>query len=998
VKKPRGQETPVSDTPSWGRRSRLRWIGFVAAAAVLAVAVLSGLVITANQTARRTSIAERFDGRQTNAARFVEAYVAQVMAQERRLAAAEFTGDVTAARFNEVVGFSQFKAAVLLDDEGRLLRVAPTNPALIGTQVGARYTHLRSALAGTAAVSDVVPSASKQEPVIGFAVPFETPTGRRVFSGAYSIANTPLQPFIASALSSYRTANVYLLDSAGTVISADQPQFLGLPLQRVTAELASRLGQHRAGFFGEGPQRQHYTSGRITGTPWTLVFTLDSDELMSNYTPLQRRSPWAALAAFLALGLAMVALLMRALDRGAQARDEHASQRAILDTSADAYVGMDAAGLVSDWNIAASRLLGWTRLEALGQPVATLMIPSGYRDTHTAALDRFLTTGLELLPRHAITVTAQHRDGHEIPVELTVSRSQWQGTWRFHAFVRDITERLEHEQQLQISADELRQARDKAVAATHAKSAFLATMSHEIRTPMNAVIGLTGLLLDTDLDAEQREFTETVRNSGENLLSIINDILDFSKIESGQLDLEAHPFDVRESVESAVSLLALPAGKKGLELITRLKAGCPDLAIGDVTRFRQVIVNLLANAVKFTTEGEVLVTVDGARVDGPPDSGPDAGLIWLRVSVRDTGIGIPADRIDRLFQSFSQVDSSTTRVYGGTGLGLVISKRLAQVMGGDLQVTSAVGVGSTFTFTAVLQACPQRRAEPVDASLRTLAGKSVLLVGDHATQRDALSDLLQGWGMTCSAIGTSAESLGGLALGPGQKAGFDVVLLDLPGPTLDDDHLTQVLRALPVSADLPVILLSSLQRRPRPEHAARFAAVLTKPVRSALLRSKLLATLAPTEMLLSSIETRGGQRATDSPAGGRPLRILVAEDNEVNQLVVRLILTKLGHDVDTVSDGLEAVLALRSTPYDAVLMDMQMPGLDGPAATRQIRQQLSASAQPFIVAVTASVLSEDRQACLDAGMDAFLTKPIRPEDLESVLASAYPPATSPVQR
>jgi diguanylate cyclase (GGDEF)-like protein/PAS domain S-box-containing protein len=442
------QETPRPG----GRPSRLWRVGAGAAAAVLAVSVVAGFLIAATQTARRDALADRFDGREANASQFIEAYVAQVMAQEQHLAVQEFSGDVPAARFDAIVGYSQFSAAVLLDGEGRLLRVMPTKPALIGTQVGARYAHLRSALAGTPAVSDVVPSASQRRPVIGFAVPFDTPAGRRVFSGAYAIATTPLQPFVTSALSNYRTADVYLLDSAGTVISADQPDLVGRPLRQVAAPLAHRIAQQRAGYLGHGEQRRHYVSNTIAGTPWTLVFTLDSDELFQAYTPFQQGAPWAALAGFIVLGLGIVALLVRAVDRGEQARDEHASQRAILDTAADAYVGMDHLGLVSDWNTAASRLLGWTRAEALGRPVAALMIPRRDRENHNAGLNNFLATGQERLPRHAVRVAAQHRDGREIPVELTVSRSQWRGTWRFHAFVRDIAERLEHEQQLQALA------------------------------------------------------------------------------------------------------------------------------------------------------------------------------------------------------------------------------------------------------------------------------------------------------------------------------------------------------------------------------------------------------------------------------------------------------------------------------------------------------------------------------------------------------------------
>jgi diguanylate cyclase (GGDEF)-like protein/PAS domain S-box-containing protein len=434
----------------WGRRAALWRVGVAAVAAMVAVAVAGGFLIASLQADRYTSLRTRFDNRQANASRFIEAYVTQVIAQEQQLAGEEFSGsDLAPGRFDEIVGFSQVNAAVLLDAGGRALAVAPARPGLLGTQVGARYAHLRSALAGTAAVSDIVASESQHEPVIGFAVPFETPTGRRVFSGDYPIAHTPLRPFVTSILSTFQTSHVYLIDSTDRVISADRPADVGLSLQNVAAPLARQMLRGRAGFFDDGRQGQHYVSGDITGTPWRLVYTLSSAELFEPFTPVQRHTPWAALAAFLALGLGIVTMLVNAMARAARARDEHTNQQAILDTASDAYISMDATGLVSDWNTAASRLLGWTRQEAVGQPVSTLMIPPRDRGAHTAGVHQFLTTGIEKLPRHPITVTARHRDGHEIPVELTISRSHWQRTWRFHAFMRDITDRLENEQQLQ---------------------------------------------------------------------------------------------------------------------------------------------------------------------------------------------------------------------------------------------------------------------------------------------------------------------------------------------------------------------------------------------------------------------------------------------------------------------------------------------------------------------------------------------------------------------
>ena len=530
---------------------------------------------------------------------------------------------------------------------------------------------------------------------------------------------------------------------------------------------------------------------------------------------------------------------------------------------------------------------------------------------------------------------------------------------------------------------ELLAARVAAEASARAKSDFLASMSHEIRTPMNGIIAMAGLLRETPLNNEQQGYVETIYSSSESLLTIVNDILDYSRIESGRLELEQAPFDLRTCVEEALDLLGARAAEKKLDLAYEIESGIPACVVGDVTRLRQVLVNLLSNGIKFTHTGEVILQVKVLR---QPPAGQARAPWHLHFSVRDTGIGIPVDRLARLFKSFSQADASTTRQYGGTGLGLAICKRLVELMGGKIWVESVCQRGSTFHFILPLSAAPSADSEPDSPFPAGTPPARVLIVDDNPTLCRILAAQLAAWGLSPRSTCQPAEALEWLAGG----TGFDLALVDLRLGDRSGLTLAGQIRNLPGLDRLPLVLLTPLGIHPDASEAARvkLAGCVTKPIRLAHLRQTL-------QGLVSGVQpaqTRGPAAQTLDPgcAGRLPLRILLCDDNVINQKVASRLLQQMGYRADLAANGVEALAALERQVYDLIFMDVMMPGMDGLEATRAIRERQRQRRPNYppslvIVAMTASAMNGDREKCLAAGMDDYLAKPVRLEDIRNVI-------------
>ena len=660
--------------------------------------------------------------------------------------------------------------------------------------------------------------------------------------------------------------------------------------------------------------------------------------------------------------------------------------RTITDSAKDAIVMLDHSGRVSFWNPAAQAMFGYGADEILGQDFYALFICEQHRDLYRRSFASVQEGGTTPSSGKPLELALQRKDGSEFPAEGTLSTISIQDEGHAVVILRDITARKLAEQEIQ-------KAKDAAEAANRAKSAFLAMMSHEIRTPMNAIIGMSGLLLDSSLTGQQRDFTQTIRNSGESLLSIINDILDFSKIEAGRLELENHPFDLRQGVEATLDLFAHRARSKMIELGCMIDAHAPTTVVGDSNRLQQILVNLVGNAIKFTEKGEIVVTVDAKPVE--PEHAPassvgttasaieqEGQMVELLFSVKDTGIGIPEERTGRLFQAFTQADVSTARKYGGTGLGLAICKRLTELMGGRIWVVSEAGKGSTFHFTIRVQAA--RGAKPVYLSMDqpTLRGKRVLIVDDNSTNRKILSHQVTPWGMVPIVTASGREALERLEHGES----FDIAVLDMMMPEMNGVTLSERIVALPAGRSIPLVMLSSSSEEMDPTQKERFRATLFKPVKASRLFDTFMEVFSPVERLVASAESEQERSSFDPDMGNRhPLSILLAEDNANNQKLALILLERLGYRADIAGNGLEVLEAFERQPYDVVLMDVQMPEMDGLEATREIRRRVNTELQPHIIALTADAMEEDRKQCFAAGMNDYVSKPIRVQQLIEAL-------------
>jgi two-component system sensor histidine kinase/response regulator len=651
----------------------------------------------------------------------------------------------------------------------------------------------------------------------------------------------------------------------------------------------------------------------------------------------------------------------------------------IMETSFDGFAELGSAGHVSEWNKQAETIFGWSRNEMLGRPLIDTVIALAARESCHAEIAEMLELMSGSTATKRFETVAIARTRREFPAEITISAIRKEQTTVLAAFVRDLSERKRFERDLQ-------EAKEAAESSNQAKSTFLATMSHEIRTPMNGILGMTELVLDTELTPEQREFLGLVQLSAEALLGIINDILDFSKIEAGKLELEVIPFDVRESVGETMKTMSFRAHQKGIELVYDVDPIVPETLLGDPGRVRQILINLVGNAIKFTEKGEIDVEVT-AKLSDTPD-----GPVAVHFAVRDTGVGIARDKQGKIFDAFSQADGSMTRKYGGTGLGLTICKRLVELMDGQVWLESEPNVGSTFHFVLRMAASSERIVPPDEAQPEALRGVPVLIVDDNFTNRRVLSGILERWGMLPKVVDGGRSGLDALQAAKTSGVPYPMVLIDGQMPDMDGFSLAELIRSDPSLVGATIMMLTSAGQM---GDAARctelgIAAYLVKPIRQMELQNAIRATLES-----SQAKAPPALVTSNTLLASRPRRrVLVAEDNMVNQRLAVKLLENRGFEVTVVSDGREALTELARNTFEVVLMDVQMPNLDGMETTAAIREKdKQTNAHTRIIAMTAHALKGSEQDCIAAGMDAYVSKPIRSEELfdtiDRVLAETH---------
>lgn len=680
--------------------------------------------------------------------------------------------------------------------------------------------------------------------------------------------------------------------------------------------------------------------------------------------------------------------LFRGLERESKLRsiaesDLQAQQiqlKSIIESAVDGIILIDSHGIIHLFNPAAESIFNYTQSEVMGQNIRMLMNAHD-ANLHDGYIHNYLDRGERRIIGIGREVLARRKGGEEFPMDLSVSELLIHGQIYFTGMVRDISERKREEQ-------ELIEARNKALEASKAKSAFLANMSHEIRTPMNGVIGMTSVLMETQLEDEQREFLEVIRSSGETLLVIINDILDFSKIESGKLELEIQSFDLRRLIEESLDLYAPQAAEKQIELTYSIPKEVPAWIVSDPTRLRQIICNLISNAIKFTSQGEVVLSL--SLLKRAADDSDDFNEIEF--TIKDTGPGIPLEAQSRLFQSFTQVDASITRKHGGTGLGLAISRKLSEMLGGNMRLESQTGSGSRFIFTIQTRAAQAESGQDLLLPILDLADKKVLVVDDNATNLRILSAYFAHWHMQVELIDSADRALAIAIESNVNHRDFDLIVTDMQMPGMDGVTLAKELKSSLGSKTPPIILLSSVGREEIKKNLGveLFQKTLQKPVKlSQLLDAVSNALQSRSKVISNKIASEEINPQDESLlAQHYPFSILLAEDNGVNQLVAKRLLKRYGYRADLAANGIEVLEAMKTREYDVILMDVQMPEMSGFEATEHIRLNNQLSKKPWIIALTANALEGDRERCLEVGMNDYLSKPIRPQELKESLIRA----------
>ncbi|SES33230.1 PAS domain S-box-containing protein [Actinokineospora terrae] len=953
--------------------------------AYLSISVANGMMsgeVDRRLTHSTDVVSAELEDRLTGIGSLVNAY-----AQRPTLRAASFSAATPdPAIFDAVLSLQgqqpPFLAAWVLDATGRLVTIAPPTVVVQGTQFADRDYFRGAIRRGGPYVSSAFESAVVGNPdVIAISAPITDMGGRVLGVIAVSYPVGPLTNLV-DRVAAAQDVSVVVADTRGTAVGRDPGPGLVSALSTAGVE-AALGGKSGAATTAEGETEYQAVYRPIPALGWAVVARVDAAKAYAGTALLTGRIvAITTLIVQVLLGALVLAARTERRRRLAEvllaARGEQV--REILQAAGDAFVAMRPDGRVSSWNARAEEIFGWTAAEALGVPLVELVVPPEQRDAHTDGVRRVVGGGEPHLLGTTSEVVARHKDGWTFPAELTVWRSGDGAEVVFSAFVRDITERKQHERDL---AD----ARDQALAASRMKSAFVANMSHEIRTPMNGVLGLSTLLLDTDLDQRQRDYVSTLRRSADALLEVISDILDFSKMEAGKLEIDPVDFDPRSVVEDVVSLLAPTARTPGLEIAAVVHPAIPPALHGDAHRIRQVLINLVSNAIKFTPGGEVVVWVSI-----PPAEKSD-GRHRVTFTVTDTGIGIPADRQEHLFDAFTQVDVSTTRRYGGTGLGLAICRQLVELMGGTIGMRSKPDEGSAFHFTLPLP--PATAPLPATRTSGAVTGAAVLVVDDNATNLQVVAQLLRTWGAQVATASTGAEAMAILRAAAEAGQPFDAALLDMRMPDLDGIQLVARIQADPATGSPRLGILSSTTEAEESRRARRMGVevYLSKPIRAAALRDALGRLLADEGPVVPPQQAPVPRLEPRRPSVGR---VLVAEDNDINQQVVVQMLSTLGYSADVAENGEQALSMLSTGDYDVVLMDCQMPVLDGYQATTQIRQLPAPRNQVPVIALTASALASDEKRCRDVGMDDFLTKPLRREQLEAVLRrNAMPGAPQP---